>query len=770
MTTKLAKRTALAAACAAALAAMAGLTACGSGDNAKDPVYAPPALTLLSSKAEYVSGGDALIDITVAPPADGFAAPTLAIALNGADVTASFKADATNPLRRRALLTGLVAGANTLNATYGGAASTLRLTNYALTGPMLSGPQLTPFICQTQDFALPDGSKLGASTDANCSAPTRVQYLYRSTAGGALKPLANPAALPADVARTTTTTGVSVPFVVRVETGTINRGIYQNAVLFDPTSEGTPNPMAPPKGWNKRLVAVHGTGCAGGWYIQGGALGVSVYTGDNLTRLGEGYAVFNNTLNHPTNSCNATLAGETTMMGKEHFIKTYGVPDYTVSVGTSGGAYTSLQVADAFPGLFDGVYINATFPDAMSIAVSGLDSKLLSNYLLKNNASGLTEAQMTAISGNKTARAWYDLAMQSGRTDPVQNRVDPIPASPFLGTYKSAVWSAAVPASLRYDPVSNPKGARPTVFDIAKNIYGVDSATGFAKRPYDNVGVQYGLAALNKGAISVAQFLDLNQKVGGVDIDGNYIASRVAGDEGAIKRAYQSGLQLGAGTGLSAIPIFDTSVYYDEDNYYHYQWFHFAVRERLARNNGGDTRNHVMWRGGVSFTDLFAAPAADTAAVGQASAAQSWSAFVKWMEAVKADASTLAQRDKVIARKPAEAVDGCFTKSTAPKFIAETQTLGTTGGQCNAIWPSWTAPRIEAGGPVAADILKCQLKPVAFSDYKATFAEAEKKTMAAVFPAGVCDWSKPGVNQTPTVPYASFGPSQASVVFEIGKP
>jgi hypothetical protein len=38
-------------------------------------------------------------------------------------------------------------------------------------------------------ITLPDGTKLGAATDANCSAPTKVQYVYRSTAGGALKPM-----------------------------------------------------------------------------------------------------------------------------------------------------------------------------------------------------------------------------------------------------------------------------------------------------------------------------------------------------------------------------------------------------------------------------------------------------------------------------------------------------------------------------------------------------------------------------------------------------
>ena len=49
-------------------------------------------------------------------------------------------------------------------------------------------------------------------------------------------------------------------------------------------------------------------------------------------------------------------------------------------MGGSGGAYTSLQVADAFPGLFDGVVITSTFPDALSIAVAGLDAHLLTHY------------------------------------------------------------------------------------------------------------------------------------------------------------------------------------------------------------------------------------------------------------------------------------------------------------------------------------------------------------------------------------------------------
>ena len=101
------------------------------------------------------------------------------------------------------------------------------------------------------------------------------------------------------------------------------------------------------------------------------------------------------------------------------------------------------------------------------------------------------------------------------------------------------------PVALRYHPVTNREGARPTVFDASRNIYGIDRATGFALRPFDNAGVQYGLKALNEGVISTAQFLDLNERVGGYDQDANFVASRSVGNIGAIRRAYKSGVTLG---------------------------------------------------------------------------------------------------------------------------------------------------------------------------------------------------------------------------------
>jgi hypothetical protein len=694
---------------------------------------APLQITALSTDPARVTGGEVLVEI--AAPRTVSAAWTIAVKANGRDITGAFH-PGTRPNTWIGLVSGLVVGKNTIEATAGSPATnaSLTVTNYPITGPVFSGPWLQPFICQTDGFTLPDGTKLGAALDANCSARTVVQYMYRSTSPSAdpkqpFKPLTNPASLPGDVAKTTTSTGHTVNFIVRVETGTMNRGIYQNAILHDPTADPAVSPLRPPAGWNRRLIAMHGSGCPSGWYIQGAALGLNIL---DPARLGEGYALFINTLNHPTNSCNAVLAGETTMMGKEHFIETFGVPAYTISVGGSGGAYTSLQIADAFPGLFDGVDIRATFPDALSIALSGLDAHLLTHYFAATNAGGFSDEQKVAISGYHGMKAFVDAANQAQRTDPVPNRAD-------VEGYQSARWNAAVPEELRYHPVKNPRGARPTIFDVARNIYGVNPATGAALRPYDNVGVQYGLSALNSGVITPAQFIALNAGIGGYDQDANYVASRSEGDVNAIRRAYQAGLTLGGNGGLRSIPIIDNATS-NEQASYHYGWFHFALRERIRQGNGGNSDNMVMWRSTSGTT-------------GQ-------EIFDKWMAAYAADQSGDPQRVKVLRAKPREAVDGCYDKSTPPRFIAEDLVFSSKPtSKCTELYPVYSNPRKEAGGPLAANILKCQLKPVDAADYKVAMSAADLARLKQVFTGGVCDWSKPGVNQVPVVPWASFGPS-----------
>lgn len=712
----------------------------GDRDDDHDRDGANFRITTLSSAPHLVSGGSALVRIDVPR---SVSLSRVRVELNDRNVTSAFRVHA-----GARTLTGLVKdlkeGKNRLevySSGHGGPVERLTLTNYPITGPIISGPHQTPFYCQTATFLLPDGTTLGAPLDDDCTVAPVVTYMYLRTGATALTPLPDTTQLPADVATTTTLSKATVPFVVRVETRTVNRGIYQSAVLHDPTTEAAPTPFAAPKGWNRRLIAIEGFGCPGGWYIQGGAQGNLALAGFDFTllslaRLGEGYAMFANTLQHASNNCNAVLASEATMMSKEQFIKTYGVPTFSVSAGCSGGAYGSSMPADRIPGLFDGILILCTFPDPLSIALSGSDGHLLTHYWAVTDPVGFTDNQKNAVTGYKSVPAFIAAANQSGRTDPVPGRVD-IPG------YVSAPFNAIVPVSVRYDPVTNPTGIRGTVYDGAKNVYGADRKTGFALRPFDNVGVQYGLKALNDGVISTTQFLDLNGKIGGYDQDANYVAARSEGDRGAMRRAQLGGLQLGGNGGLASIPVFDVSGIYNEDNAYHYQWFHFAQRERMRKANG-DTRNHVMWRGNPVPADT------------------TWSTFIDWVAAYVADNGKGTQKQRVVRNKPANAVDGCWSSPTT--FIAERQTLSSEpDSECNTLFPSWTFPRHIAGGPVAANIMKCSLKPIRESDYKVTFSPAEMARLRSIFPQGVCDWSRDG-NHEGVVPNGSFGPSPVDFI------
>ncbi len=694
----------------------------GNGGAAADQKFH---ITVLSSRPEMVSGGDALVQVTV--PQDA-ATDHAMIRLNGQDVSAMFHSDAAGHALT-GLVTGLKVGENYLevfpdkNGT-GRAADELRLKNYPITGPIFSGAQEQPFLCETQDFKLPDGSSLGPALDANCSVKTVVTYVYKSTApspapatgrGGRgsginLKPLPSLMVLPADVAWTTTTKGEKVPYVVRVETGTINRAIYQFAVLHDPTT-GEPGPMAPPKSWNGRLVYSFGGGCLGGWFKQGKTLGLgNGVIGDAV--VGKGHAEAGATLNVAGNSCNDVIAAETMMMVKERFIKAYGRPMFTFGRGASGGSYQQNQIADNYPGLLDGLIPSMTFPDVQELTQMITDARLLDRYY-KQVGEALSPEQKRAIAGvaelqNVTA------------SSPLAGRINPTESCP-----------PDLAKSLRYDAKANRSGARCDIYDHNINMYGRDPETGVARQPIDNTGVQYGLAALNDGALTAAQFLDLNEKIGGYDHDGNMVSTRSFADPLALRAAYQNGLITNAGGGLGKVPIIDVRPYRDKlpngDN--HLKYHSFSLRERLQRANGTFANDVMLLHGGTT---------ADTPVDDYALAKMD-----EWLTNLQKDASSDAILTRILRAKPADLVDSCWTPDG--ERIVEPQTI--TGGRCNEMYPTFAGPRAVAGGPASNNVLKCQLKAIVFSDYKVTFSDAEKARLRAIFPNGVSDYSRPGVEQ-----------------------
>ncbi|MBI4185342.1 MAG: hypothetical protein HY521_15220 [Proteobacteria bacterium] len=145
-----------------------------------------------------------------------------------------------------------------------------------------------------------------------------------------------------------------------------------------------------------------------------------------------------------------------------------------------------------------------SFPDVTTGVVTLHDARLLDVFFNETAPGQFTVDQQKAISGLSQHAEIVFLSRSAGTS---ALRLDP-----------TAVFNPVVPVELRYHPDTNPDGARATIYDHTVNVYGM-LEDGFARRPLDNVGVQYGLKALNDGVVAVDQFLDLNEYIGGVDID-----------------------------------------------------------------------------------------------------------------------------------------------------------------------------------------------------------------------------------------------------------
>ena len=111
----------------------------------------------------------------------------------------------------------------------------------------------------------------------------------------------------------------------------------------------------------------------------------------------------------------------------------------------------------------------------------------------------------------------------------------------------------------------------------------------------------------------------------------------------------------------------------------------------------------------------------------------------------------MALEQKVLEHRPAEAFDYCYIGTDYQNKI-------TDAARCDAdpVLKYYASPRQTAGGPLSEDVLKCQLKPLKRSDYKASFSDAQWARLGTVFAHGVCDWSKPGVGMKASTPWLSF--------------
>ncbi len=742
------------------------LAACdGSSDSTVEPPSPAPApeplgeftATTVSSPPDAVSGGIARVGIgaPAALPDDD-----IVVELDGEDITGRFQ-PASGKYRLLGRVEGLGEGDNQLRVTSAGdpvTAAELTLVNFPETGPIFSGPQQAPFLCATDSHRA--NLELGPVLDEQCSVERVVSFKYRTTEG-AWADWEPGQERPDDMATTTTIDGDTVDFIVRWERGTINRFLYSLAVLVRGGDvDGEPDLAA----WNRRLI----------YYFQGG-VAIGRYQGNPSRRralyedgLGAGYAVAYSTGTKTGTHYNLELGGETAIMVKDRFVSAYGMPDYTVGVGASGGGIQQYVYGQNHPGLIDAGVPQFSYPDMITQTIHIGDCELIERWI---------DFQLQADPNSKWAdwnnRSWL---IGLNASNEVPNDVIALGLTPWVPPGSSectAAWRGLSPLVLNPNFGTAP-GISPeqqmavewTHFADLINIYG-RAEDGFARSTWDNVGVQYGLQALRDGNITPAEFLDLNASIGSWKDEGEMVqegcpflsdlclaldfeqplypeqidpwswrnanvgspddpAPRRAADAGAIERAFDSGM---VNRGEIEIPLIDVRPYLEEELDMHNTHQSFAARQRLL-DHDGDAGNHVIW---------FQEPSEESIA---ALTLEAFAAIDDWMANIAANPEL-----SVGENRPADAVDACFDAGGAVIAAGDGVWSGILDdgepGACTAQFPVFSTSRIVAGAPITGDVFKCELQPVADAIDGGVYGDwlpsaDEQASLEAIFPDGVC--------------------------------
>lgn len=725
------------------------LAACGGSSSRVGVVTNPDSggevddratIRVLSNRPDLVSAGDVLVEVVLVS-AD--VADELELLLNNVDVTSVLQATSDNPLRLLGVVTGLSVGENTLSANIG---NSLTVVNHPSGGPVFTGPHIQPWECQ-------DGA-----TDENCNQPVEYQWLYKSSNPllSGLQPydLENP---PTDVADTTTDGGETLPFIVRQEIGYQARDQYTIFTLHKVGDDWTP--VQPQSQWNRRLLVTHGGNCRGDHDTSsartddysGTIPGTPLTEQSYITALSMGWSVLSTAQLNLGHNCNLSYQAESLMMAKERFIEQYGELRYTVGTGCSGGAITQNMIANAYPGLYQGLLTTCTYPDVMSTATQFADYHMLLRYF------GITADNPVAPTSRDGT--FYAIPQQNEIYGHLNGIVNATVADTAL--FGEAVDPASgcggVSAEERFDQDTNPGGVRCDVISFMENMVGErerfpaadplsdrwsqiekDLGYGFAGFPLGNEGVQYGLIPLQTGTITPSQFIALNTNIGGLDPSLNVTAGRMKADYPALPNAYRTGI-LNTVVNMDTVPIINMTG--PDPGAAHDAVHGYWVRWRLEREFG-HRDNFVHW-GGL------------TVLIGDLNYMnQSLVAMASWLDAIEADTSDTPLAQKIIVNKPADVQDQCN---------------GVPGEMCpEELMTVFGTPRTQAGADKYGDQVQCQLKPFSRADNyglgNTIWQEADWLQLEQTFATGVCDWSKRPLEWQRTVTWLNYQDDKGDVI------
>ncbi|MDH5324931.1 MAG: tannase/feruloyl esterase family alpha/beta hydrolase [Gammaproteobacteria bacterium] len=663
------------------------------------------------------------------------------------------------------------------------------------TGPLFSGAWQYPFICTGMlnglGQALVDNESRGTAIypqlgpipltmlkpigySEACNIPTRVEYFYFNKKEQRFLPLPGKTRQPPHLDHMNLN-GKKYPFIIRVERGTINRFLYSIAMPA-PFQESLHSPAGlNNSAWNGRLI----------YKFQGG-IGIGRFQGKMsfnkkhalyLAALQRGYAVAYSTGTKTGTHYNLKLAEETAVMLKEHFVATYGKPEYTIGLGASGGGIQQYIMAQNRPGLLDAAIPQASYPDMITQTIFVGDCELLERYFdaqFRNNpdspwkdwhqrhrVEGLNFSE-TAVQGKWNNR----FSPRPGNNGCIQGWRGSIPLifNPKWapGPYAQGLKQSGFPQNLEINW---------SHWGDLSNIYS-EGKNDIVNNSWDNVGVQYGLSALRSKTISISAFLDLNACVGGwkspkdmvlgdfpwdpsktredpwdqrnMSLTSDCLAGKPAPRSHAsidsIKRAFNSGQVF---TGRLTIPTIDVRWYLEPVLDKHHSLASFSARARIT--NPEQRKLHSIWIVECSQIDGRSLQfKCDFDPVSKAlDVLEQW--FINKQKNPLSTVPELA---------PEQAVDSCFD-SRGDVIYSGNNAWGdifskTSPSPCSARFPIYTTPRLEAGDELSGIRFKCALKPVDTALQDNTYAQVRFSPeqiirLKKIFPEGVCDYTKPGL-------------------------
>lgn len=633
-----------------------------------------------------------------------------------------------------------------------------------------TGPDRQPLVDNQDGIGMPVYAidDQGQITDAvvgysmDCLQPTRVDYYYNRLDTDEFFPLSEARN---DIARVVVN-GKSVDFIVRLETGTINRFIYGIAAIAGP-EEDRVDRKSPPRvdtsNWNRRLVYQFRGGVGIG--RQQGKFSPDYIFKRSFDQLAKGYAVAFSTGNHTRNHYNMRLAEDTARRVKRQFVSLYGKPDYTVGIGGSGGAVQQYLIAQNSDDILDAILPVYSYPDMVTQIIHVLDCELLEYYfdvtdgsnplwtlatnkekvtgLHANNEVGNIRQQFSQVGAIIQGNLRYD---RRGSTECISGwrGLTPLINNPEF-YHRRGLYSPSVFAQTHW-----------THWEDLRFFYGSDAA-GYANSFWDNAGVQYGLTALKAGFFDAEQFLRLNRLVGGWKTaaeyeDENYwamngskslrtfspwshqnmthhgkipveIAPRTHGNQEAARAIINSGHVF---TGRINVPAIDIRHYLEEELDMHHLSASFATRARIKRA-GGNIDNVPIWVAHKDFNPINRA----------------FEVMDQWL------VNMTQHPEKTIGEnRPKAAVDACFDASgttlAAGNHVWHGAWNRQPAGPCLEIYPAYQTSRMVAGESIHGDLFKCETIPVDEAIASGTYLPVDmrpwQEQLEEIFPEGVCHY------------------------------